>query len=201
MTQQTRNRLGAYLNIFLKLVLGGLIVHALWFNELTQYRQKAFGIRIVSYPIIALLSYGVYRFFLRKRNVSYPLIIDLCLTAVVVADFAGNTLNLYDSIAWWDDAMHFLISIPWVIAGGLSLAKLAHRRAAAFLLVLGYGAVSHILWEIFEYFSFVRSNSTEFATAYQDTILDLILSLSGSLTGALIFCIFLYQRNKKRGTA
>ena len=181
----------------MKLLLGGLVVHAMLFNELTQYRAKAFGIRMVIYPLVACAAYIFYVVRLKKRKFGYPIIADLCLTTVVLADFAGNTLNLYDSIAWWDDAMHFLISIPWVIAGGLLLQRYSKSKLTTFMLVAGYGAITHIIWEIFEYFSFVRSNSSEFATAYEDTIYDLILSLSGAIVGALI-CAYILKSVKKK---
>ncbi len=185
------------INIIMKLLLAGLVVHAMLFNELTQYRAKAFGIRMALYPLVACATYVFYVTRLKKRKPSYPIIADLCLTTVVFADFAGNTLNLYDSIAWWDDAMHFLISIPWVIAGGLLLQRYSKGKLTTFMLVAGYGAITHIIWEIFEYFSFVRSNSSEFATAYEDTIYDLILSLSGAIVGALI-CVYMLKPAKKK---
>ena len=184
-------------NILMKLALLGLVLHAIFLNELTQYRQKAFGIRIVSYPIVASLSFIIYYLFLKRKKVAYPIIADLCLTLVVLADFAGNTLNLYDSISWWDDVMHFLISIPWVIVAGLILRKYIKNKHVIFGLVVGYGSVTHVLWEVFEYLSFVRSNSVESITAYKDTIGDLAMSLGGSIVGAVIVAYLVREKAKK----
>jgi len=184
-------------NILMKLALLGLVLHAIFLNELTQYRQKAFGIRIVSYPIVASLSFIIYYLFLKRKKVAYPIIADLCLTLVVLADFAGNTLNLYDSISWWDDVMHFLISIPWVIVAGLILRKYIKNKHVIFGLVVGYGSVTHVLWEVFEYLSFVRSNSVESITAYKDTIGDLVMSLGGSIVGAVIVAYLVREKAKK----
>ena len=184
--------------IFMKLCLAGLVIHALLFNELTQYRQKAFGIRIIAYPLIACASFFLYWLVLKRKKFAYPIAIDICLTTVVLADFAGNTLNLYDSISWWDDIMHFLISIPWVIVAGLVYRHFVINRHVLFGLILGYGAVTHVLWEVFEYISFVRSNSNEFTGAYKDTIGDLVMSLCGSLIGAVTVA---YLLKRSRPTA
>lgn len=53
-------------------------------------------------------------------------------------------------------------------------------------LVVGFGAVTAILWEIAEFFAFIR-NSPELATAYVDTLGDLGLRLTGSFLAALAF--------------
>ncbi len=50
--------------------------------------------------------------------------------------------------------------------------------------MVGFGAVTAILWEIAEYFAFIR-NSPELATAYADTLGDLALGLAGSCLAGL----------------
>jgi hypothetical protein len=42
-----------------------------------------------------------------------------------------------------------------------------------------------VLWEFAEYFTFIR-NSPELETAYEDTLGDLALGLSGSVVAALV---------------
>ena len=91
-------------------------------------------------------------------------------------DTTGNALDLYDTVWWWDDANHF---VNWALLSG-AVAALAWRirigswQALAY--VVGFGAVTAILWEFAEYFAFIR-NSPELATAYTDTLGD---SSSGS---------------------
>ena len=46
--------------------------------------------------------------------------------------------------------------------------------------VVGFGAVTAILWEIAEYFAFIRF-SEELETAYVDTLGDMTLGLTGSV--------------------
>ncbi len=62
------------------------------------------------------------------------------------------------------------------------------------LLGIGFGATTAILWELMEYFTFIR-NSPELATAYTDTLGDLGLGLAGSVTAsALIILADRWQR-------
>ena len=51
---------------------------------------------------------------------------------------------------------------------------------------MGFGAVTAILWEIGEFYAFIR-NSPELATAYVDTLGNLGLGLTGSILAGLAF--------------
>jgi hypothetical protein len=54
--------------------------------------------------------------------------------------------------------------------------------------------VTAILWEIGEYFAFIR-NSSELATAYTDTLGDMALGLSGSTLTATIAVVVQRRRS------
>ena len=56
-------------------------------------------------------------------------------------------------------------------------------RLTRVALGVGAGAVVAIIWELFEYVTFIP-DSPEAATAYRDTLGDLGLGLLGSLVGA-----------------
>lgn len=174
-------------NIILKLGLIGLLAHAIWFSDLPQYKNKAIALRAIFYPLIALMTWIIWKIASRhKKRTEYPHIIDICLTFVVAFDLLGNTLALYDKITWWDDFMHLMLSIPWVLVAGYMLRKKSLPPIVIAGLVVAYGSTSHIIWELLEYLSFVRSNPTESLTAYQDTMGDLALSTIGTLIGAWI---------------
>lgn len=51
-------------------------------------------------------------------------------------------------------------------------------------LCIGFGAVTAIIWELLEYWTFIR-DSSELATAYEDTLGDLGLGLAGSVVAGL----------------
>jgi hypothetical protein len=57
----------------------------------------------------------------------------------------------------------------------------------------GFGAITAVLWEFAEYVTFIR-NSPALATAYEDTLGDLGLGLTGATVAAAITAFALYGR-------
>lgn len=169
-------------NLAAKVMLAALVAHAATHPDLPQYTDKAMGYRLVAYPLVAL---AVPLWWSLRGRGRYPHVIDLCLTAPFLFDTAGNAANLYDTISWWDDAMHVATWVPWVMAFGLVVARRVPQPWVVGGLVVGFGAVTHIGWEIAEYLTFVQDHPGEAMSAYRDTIGDLALSLVGSVVGAL----------------
>jgi hypothetical protein len=66
---------------------------------------------------------------------------------------------------------------------------------------VGFGAVTHILWEFAEYVSFVQGNPSESSTAYRDTIGDLMASLAGSFLGAALVATLLWEIGRPQPVA
>lgn len=121
---------------------------------------------------------------------------DTLFVLPFLIDTLGNALDLYDTIDWWDDANHF---VNWALLSGAVAVMLLRRhvkQAELFSLVVGVGAVTAILWEIGEYFAFIR-NSPELATAYTDTLGDLTLGLSGATLTAIIAVLALGRRGSR----
>ena len=160
-----------WLTFAVKAVLICLLVFGA-LSGLQQFEGKVFLWRLVTYPIAALLvpiTWG-----LTGRRASYPYTVDILLTLPCLIDTVGNTLDLYDTIWWWDDANHL---VNWTLLSGAigALAWRNHVRAWGTLAyVAGFGATTAIVWEIAEYVAFIR-NSSEFETAYIDTLADLAL--------------------------
>ena len=177
-------------------LIGLLAVGA--FSGLHQFEGKAFGWRLVSYPLAAFIVPACW--YLAGRKPPYPYAADILLTLPFLVDVAGNALNLYDSISWWDDANHF---VNWALlcAGvGQLLLRTGAGPAVAFCLVTGFGAVTAILWELAEYFTFIR-HSGELATAYTDTLGDLTLGLLGSVVAGLFTAASARRRRAAAPTA
>jgi hypothetical protein len=166
---------------------------ATFVDGLSQFEGKGFGARLVAYPVMMLLvpvAWLAYQRF-RARPGSPASALPWAGFALIMAPFlidvTGNTLDLYDSLSWWDDANHF---VNWFLlcAGiGLLLRRGAIRPAWALgLLVAGIGALLAVVWEIGEWYSFIR-HGTELDTAYEDTLFDETLgSLGGAIAGFLI---------------
>ena len=61
---------------------------------------------MATFPVVSLVVPLVWT--LRRRRPSYPYAIDVLLTLPFLIDTAGNALDLYDMIEWWDDANHLV---------------------------------------------------------------------------------------------
>jgi hypothetical protein len=169
---------------------------ATFVGGLPQFEGKGFGARLVAYPVMMLLvpagwqAYQHYSYGRRRRGAdASPLPwagFALIMTPFLI-DVTGNTLDLYDSLSWWDDANHF---VNWFLlcAGiGLLLLRADIRPAWSLgLLVAGIGALLAVVWEIGEWYTFIR-HGTELGTAYEDTLFDETLgSLGGAIAGFVI---------------
>ena len=93
-------------------------------------------------------------------------------------DVTGNSLDLYDSVVWWDDFNHF---VNWVfLCLGLALVIVPRLRPPWVLvtLVTGFGCILALGWELGEWYTFIR-HGTELDTAYEDTLGDMTLGTLG----------------------
>jgi hypothetical protein len=164
-------------------MLIGLLLLAVLRPDLPQFEGKAMTGRALTYPLAAIIVPAAWWLF--ARGSPYPYGVDICLVLPFLIDVVGNALDLYDSIDWWDDLNHF---VNWGIlttAFGLLLLRFALGRLNMAALMVGFGAVTAILWELGEYLSFIRGGPEE-KTAYTDTLGDLSLGLAGSTVSALL---------------
>jgi hypothetical protein len=174
----------------LDLAVKGLLVGLLLFGAfsgLERFEGKAFGGRALAYPIATVIVPIAWWLVARRRERPplYPYALDILLVLPFLIDTAGNALDLYDSIGWWDDANHFVNWFILTAAFGQLLVRLPIGPLNAFALAVGFGAVTAVLWEFAEYVTFIR-NSAELDTAYTDTLGDLALGLSGSVAAAAL---------------
>ena len=178
-----RRRAILWLDIAVKVALIALLAHAVLNPDLQQYSGKAMLGRALTYPIVVFLVPVIW--WLRFRGRPYPVVVDLLITAPFLIDVAGNALDLYDSIWWWDDINHFVNWMLITAAVALVLRTSGLGRLNCFCLAVGFAAVSAILWEFAEYITFIRFSS-ELETAYTDTLGDLLLGPLGGAVGAAI---------------
>ena len=180
--------LASWLDVLVKVALVGLLLFGL-VSDLPQFQDKAWLGRALTYPAVAIVVRVVWALYRRHRNrpVAYPYTLDIVFVLSFLIDTVGNAANLYDTVGWWDDANH---SVTWallVAAFSQLLLRLPLAPLAGWAIAIGFGAVTAILWEIAEYLATIH-DSSEFATAYTDTLGDLSLGLRGSLlAAALIF--------------
>lgn len=154
---------------------------------LEQFEGKAFGARLLGYPLMMLVVPASYAWWARRQRPrpGTPWDAYAFLWAPFLIDVTGNTLDLYDSVVWWDDANHFVNWFLLAAGAGLILARssLAQPWALGWLTV-GIGAILAIAWELGEWYTFIR-HGTELDTAYEDTLGDEVLgTLGAALAGA-----------------
>ena len=181
------------MNAGLKALFVGLLAFGA-FSGLDQFDGKGFGWRLVFYPIAILIVPLAWR--ARGSPQPYPYAADMLLVAPFLVDVAGNALDLYDSIVWWDDLNHF---VNWALlcgALGAALLRTTLRPLVLFAVIAGFGAAAAILWEIGEYYAFIRDGN-EFASAYTDTLGDEILGLSGGALAALTVAVVARRRSAR----
>ena len=185
----TAHRWSRYVTGLLLLATAGQLVLATFASDLPQFQGKAFGSRLVAYPIMMALPvvswWAVARYRRTPDDLPWPAF--ACICAPFFIDVSGNTLDLYDTVVWWDDANHFFNWLLLCLGIGLMLIRTGIRqRWALGALVTGLGAVLAILWELAEWYTFIR-HGTELDTAYTDTLGDEALgTLGGALAGLLV---------------
>lgn len=173
------------------------------FAGLQQFEGKAFGARLAFYPVMMLLAPVLWWVFRGRRpgnTFAAPWWGFALIMLPFFIDVTGNTLDLYDTLWWWDDANHF---VNWVFlcAGvGLLMVDSAARPPWTLgLIVLGVGALLAILWELAEWYTFIR-HGTEKNTAYEDTLGDEALGTLGGAVAALIVWQVARRRLRSAGS-
>ncbi len=175
-------RLPLLINLAAKLLLVALLVYAVTNADLPRLAGKAMGARAAFYPLFAILI--PIGWWLRGRRPPYPHLADTFLVVPPIIDVAGNILGLYNSIVWFDDIAHAVTWMFLVLAVGFLIARLRIAPWNAACLAIGFGAVSHILWEILEWWVMVIG-AEGLQLTYEDTIGDLAMSLTGSVIAGL----------------
>lgn len=172
-----------WVNVGVKALFVVLLVLTAIGHDWPQLQGKAVPLRLAFYPLAALIVPAVW--WARGRRDRYPHDVDALLVAPFAIDLAGNLLDLFDTITWWDDANHLVNWALLVAAIGRLLARTRLDRLVRIGLAVGFGAVSATLWELGEYLAFVQNSAEQF-TAYRDTMGDETLGLTGSVIGAVL---------------
>jgi len=160
-----------------------------WVPGIERFADKAFGARLIAYPVMMLLTPAIWWLVRRGRSREGgerpPYVAFALIMLPFLVDVTGNSLDLYDTVVWWDDSNHF-VNWFFLLSGiGLIIARDLEPRWAQVLLVSGLGCLLALGWEIGEWYTFIR-HGTELDTAYEDTLADMTLGSSGAFLAALV---------------
>src|SRR3954452_24149395 len=116
----TRPNWVRYAALAAKVLLLALLLAALIWPDLSGIKGKASTARLIVYPIGAMVL-PLWWWIRRKGALTrlplavsgFPWAADLLMTLPWSIDLLGNRLDLFDTVGWWDDAMHFVL---WTFA-------------------------------------------------------------------------------------
>ena len=186
------DRIGPVLltNLIAKLVAMTLAIIAIAIPGLPQFQGKWMAARAV--PTIGLVFLVPGLWWIRGRRAPYPHLLDILVVLAIVGDMSGNVLNLYDTIKGFDLATHFFGWAFLVTAFGLLISRFPLSRLNVAGLAIGFGATTHILWEIAEY-GMMKSGAFGLHLTYANTVHDLLFSLLGTVVGAALTVTVLWS--------
>lgn len=153
-------------------------------SDLGNMRDKAAGLRAVAYPLLSFTLPILWLCVWRQRSTPFPWLADLFISVTCFTDILGNRMDLYDTIWWFDDWMHFANLV--LLSAAVIMLTLPRTATFAAILerALAFGGVATIGWEVGEYFAFINGSS-ERAFAYADTLSDLTLGMIGAVVAAI----------------
>jgi hypothetical protein len=158
------------------------------FAGLEQFEGKGFGYRLIAYPFLMLIVPFIWWRVSRRKdpNEEMPWSAFALIMSPFLVDVSGNTVNLYDSVDWWDNANHFFNWMLLLWGCGLLLRLIWTGPTWALVLTItGLGAILAVGWELGEWYTFIR-RGTELDGAYEDTLSDELLGTLGALIAGLI---------------
>lgn len=172
--------------LVLVLTVGQLAV-AEWVPGIERFADKAFGARLIAYPLLMLVAPALWWLVNRRRAQPQepPSGAFTLVMLPFLVDVTGNSLDLYDAIGWWDDLNHVANWFLLLSGIGLLVCGAVQPRWAVVLVVCGLGAILAIGWEVGEWWTFIR-HGTELGTAYEDTLGDEVLGTLGALGAGLL---------------
>jgi hypothetical protein len=176
-------------NVALKGLAVGLSVYPLTRPQHSHFRGKAMAVRAVAYPpAVALVPLA---WLAAGRPRPYPHGADMAVAGPFVVDAGGNVLGLFGSVPHYDLFAHYINWAMIVATFGRAVGPMTRSRPTTLGLAIGFGATTHILWEIGEYVM-MKSGASGLDLTYENTIHDFIFSFLGTLTGSIATATLLW---------
>ncbi len=167
------------------LTVGQLLLATLG-PDLEQFEGKAFGWRLATFAPGMLVAPAVWWWLRRGSGEKPPFGAFALVMGPFFFDVTSNSLNLYDSIWWFDDLAHV---ITWfLLSAGIGMLVVPRDLSGwlAVALVTGIGAVLAIGYELAEWYTFIRHGTNDDKDSYTDTLGDEALGLLGAVAAGLL---------------
>jgi len=185
----------ALFNIGLRVAILVFTIDALVNAGDPRFAGKALGPRNVGIFVGLSMLFPILH-LIYKRWQRYPFWHDALYLSIFWLDMAGNSLNLYNSVEWWDHIPHFHGpgALSMVLMGSFGLAALP---------AAGLSTILHVVLEIWEYWGDVLLG-THNVKGIADSINDLAYGIAGMLVYTFLASRVRYLKlrrtrpNKKR---
>lgn len=166
-------------SIAIKIAALLLLALAVIYPDLGGLKAKGLGARAVGYSLGLVALPLAWRLLVRRRCVKFSWAADVLCGVPILADLLGNRLDLFDSVSWWDDAVH--VVLHGLLTAGVLLQFWPRAGLASLLTAtVAFGGLSGLAWELAEYATFMR-HGVELSGAYRDTLGDLCGGMTGSI--------------------
>lgn len=186
---------GAIANFALRLCILFFTIDAIVNAGDPRFEGKALGPRNVGILLGLSMLFPILH-LVQKRWKRYPYWHDALYLSIFWLDMAGNTLDLYNSVSWWDHIPHFHGpgALSMVLMGAFGLAALP---------AAGLATILHVILECQEYYGDVLLG-THNVNGVADTVNDLAFGIAGMILYTVLasrvrFLKLRRTRPKKRG--
>jgi hypothetical protein len=179
---------GALANLGLRIAIVFFTVDAIVNAGDERFAGKALGPRNVGILLGLSMLFPILH-FIYKRWKRYPVWYDNLYLSIFWLDMAGNTLDLYNSVEWWDHIPHFHGpgALAMVLMGAFGLEALA---------AAGLSTILHVTLECWEYYGDVLLG-THNVRGVADSINDLAFGLAGMVVYTFIAARWMFLRRRR----
>lgn len=153
-----------------------------------RFAGKALGPRNVGILLGLSMLFPILHWIYHRWE-RYPLWYDDLYLSIFWLDMSGNSLNLYNTVEWWDHVPHFHGpgALAMVLVGAFGLQALA---------AVGFSTMLHVLLEVQEYYGDVLLG-THNVKGIADSINDLAYGLAGVILYGLVAKRWMYLRRRR----
>ena len=165
-------------NLLLRATMMFFVAEAIALSDDPRFQGKGIGIRnaivVGSYSLVLPAIH-----WLRHPWRSFPWWTDALWLSVPWLDMVGNSVNLYDTVAWFD-------LVPHTHGPGAIVVVLMEAARLPFLASIGVVQVGHVLLEAQEYYTDVFLG-TDNVMNLADPINDMLVGVIGSAAYGLLY--------------